>query len=78
MMIKNTFVLSDEKVIKDLQSQRLEKTLYISNKQAAHYNINRAQFKYVYIDKDLVKIKYIKHENLIKMKDKVFIKEYEY
>lgn len=76
--IKNIFILNDSKVVNDLEKQIINKTMYISYNQASLYKINRAQFKYVYYKNHLVKIKYVKHENLIKMQGSVYLKEYEY
>ncbi|MGL4948263.1 MAG: phosphate ABC transporter permease PstA [Mycoplasma sp.] len=91
-MMKNcyTFSVKDKRTIKKLRSQFIKEhkkipflnlshskcRLYLTKDQAKQFKINHMQFKYFFYENEFYKIKYIKPENLNKLKDKVFVDKY--
>lgn len=77
-IIKNIFFYSNPNILKKYQSQIINHTLYLSKSQAVENMINSKRLKLMYANKKWYLIKIIKQENLIKLKDEVFVKMYDF
>lgn len=74
----NIFIYRDNKKIIKFKKQIIKRTLYLTKEQALNSKIDYHCFKFIIFDKKIYRVKFVKKDNLIKLQDKVFVKQFEY